>query len=68
MKLSQSYFNLRLPGSYLVCNYLITSVPFNLFLFLFFSVGGHDSKEDAVAALDLMKYKVKQDLGRGIKF
>jgi len=31
-------------------------------------VGGHDSKEDAVAALDLMKYKVKQDLGRGITF
>ena len=25
-------------------------------------VGGHDSKEDALAALDLMKYKVKQDL------
>ena len=30
----------------------------------FFIVGGHDSKEDAVAALDLMKYKVKEDLKR----
>ena len=30
----------------------------------YFTVGGHDSKEDAVAALDLMKYKVKEDLKR----
>ena len=30
MKSSQSNFNLRLPGSYLVRSYLITTVPINL--------------------------------------
>ena len=34
----------------------------NLILIQIYLVGGHDSKEDALAALDLMKHKVKEDL------
>ena len=30
--------------------------------FLFFPVGGHDSAEDALTCLDLMKMKVKEDV------
>jgi DNA polymerase III epsilon subunit-like protein len=31
-------------------------------MFPLISVGGHDSCEDALAALDLMKFKVREDV------
>ena len=29
--------------------------------------GGHDSKEDAIACMDLMKWKIKSDLQKTIR-
>lgn len=38
--------------------YLIRS----FYVFFFTTVGGHDSREDAVACMELMLWKVKEDI------
>ena len=35
--------------------------------YFFLSVGGHDSAEDALTCLDLMRLKVKQDIKKMIQ-